>query len=331
MSRSLLLAYPDRFSVAAGETIRFQVSCEAEARFEAELVRLQCGYADPAGPGFKELVVESELAGTYPGRAQHIEAGSYVRIEDAAGTLVAPESLSLRALIWPTLPARGDQVIMGRWRADLSAGYALLLDDAGRLAFRVGDGDGNVAEVATERPLEERVWYTVEASSDSDAGVLSVRCDPRVTSFNSRVGPLGAPAGEHAEKAAGVPGGRPRRHQFPARRVRDVPRWARRSGRTLQREARSAGSPCTRGRRRQLGLQRRHWPERHPIRPRRGRLRQRPARDLHQPARAWDDRRELVWLDGLLRPRPVGVRCDSLPPGRSRGRMLGAGSRVHGS
>ena len=209
MSRSLLLAYPDRFSVAAGETIRFQVSCEAEARFEAELVRLQCGYADPAGPGFKELVVESELAGTYPGRAQHIEAGSYVRIEDAAGTLVAPESLSLRALIWPTLPGRGDQVIMGRWRADLSAGYALLLDDAGRLAFRVGDGDGNVAEVATEHPLEERVWYTVEASSDSDAGVLSVRCDPRVTSFNSRVGPLGAPAGEHAEKAAGVQAGAP--------------------------------------------------------------------------------------------------------------------------
>lgn len=204
MSRPLVLAYPDRFSAAPGETVSFHVSCEGEQRFEAALVRLLCGFADPSGPGFKEVVVDSDLAGTYPGRVQPIETGSYVRIDDPDGRLAARGILSLRALVWPTLPGSGEQVIMGRWRADLSAGYALMLDEAGRLAFHVGDGQGNVAQAVTERPLVQRVWYEVEAEFDADSGFMSVRCDPQVTSFNSQVGPLGAPAGERAERAAAV-------------------------------------------------------------------------------------------------------------------------------
>ena len=75
----VLLGYADRFSVQAGETIRFMVSCEA-ANFAARLVRLIHGDSNPAGPGHRDLRVPSPADGTYPGQRQVIAAGSYVRV-----------------------------------------------------------------------------------------------------------------------------------------------------------------------------------------------------------------------------------------------------------
>ncbi len=202
MSRALILAYPDRFSAFPGETLSVHASCEGVAAFDADLVRLRCGYADPAGPGFSEVEVESGLSGPYAGRFQPIHPGSHVRVVDVDRALSAPpDPLTLRVTAWPTLSGRGEQVLMGCWRADEAAGYALMLDEKGRAAFRVGDGTGAVAELTTHRPLEQRVWYRIEASFDAQSGHATLTCEPLVTAFNSRVGPLGAPEGQRAEGA----------------------------------------------------------------------------------------------------------------------------------
>ena len=72
-----ILGYADRFSVAPGEKIAFKASCEGHAHYHLEIVRLISGDLSPAGPGFREEVVPSGIAGNYPGRHQAIAAGSY--------------------------------------------------------------------------------------------------------------------------------------------------------------------------------------------------------------------------------------------------------------
>src|SRR3981081_761808 len=75
----VLLGYADRFSVQAGDTIRFMGSCEATS-FDARLVRLIHGDNNPAGPGYRGEPQPSPVEGTYPGQRHVIAAGSYVRV-----------------------------------------------------------------------------------------------------------------------------------------------------------------------------------------------------------------------------------------------------------
>ncbi len=49
-----ILGYPDRFSVAPGETVRFMVSCDGLNTYRADIVRLIHGDTNPAGPGYKD-------------------------------------------------------------------------------------------------------------------------------------------------------------------------------------------------------------------------------------------------------------------------------------
>ena len=78
-----ILGYADRFSAAPGEKIAFKASCEGHAHYHLEIVRLISGDLSPAGPGFREEVVPSGIAGNYPGRHQAIAAGSYAVIPDS--------------------------------------------------------------------------------------------------------------------------------------------------------------------------------------------------------------------------------------------------------
>ena len=63
-----LLGYSDRLSVAPGETIRFMVSCD-HPEYESRLVRLIHGDENPAGPGFKQVVIPSAIDGPRAGPA----------------------------------------------------------------------------------------------------------------------------------------------------------------------------------------------------------------------------------------------------------------------
>ena len=198
---TLLLGYPDRISVAGGEPIRFMVSCEDSTSYRADLVRLVHGDPHPDGPGFREEEVPSAVAGEHRGRVQPIPIGSYVDVDDPGGLLDLRESFTLFTFVWPTLPGRGEQALLGRWG---EGGYLLTLDAAGRLVLRVGE-ERAADEVATTEPLARRVWYAVAATLDASTGKAAVEAVPVVNSFSSLVGPIAAPAATAAEGTVGAP------------------------------------------------------------------------------------------------------------------------------
>jgi N,N-dimethylformamidase len=160
-----ITGYADRISARPSETIEFKVNCE-HPNYRADLVRLICGDVNPAGPGFKEIVVPSAISRRFPGRRQAIAIGSHAVVESAP-PLEALGSFTVAAFVWPTTPAKGEQGLLARLAPAGTAGFALLIDAAGGLALRLGDGKGRVETVATGRALRARTWYLLAAAYDA--------------------------------------------------------------------------------------------------------------------------------------------------------------------
>jgi N,N-dimethylformamidase len=188
MSSISVRGYCDRPSVAPGETIRFHVSADLPGEYRADLVRLIHGDTSPNGPGFKEELVESAVEGSYPARFQRTQFGGYVEIPDG-GALESANGLSVHAFVWATTPERGRQGLVSRWDEQRGAGWALTIED-GRLAFSVGDGEGEVEAVVSDRPLFKEVWYSVVATYDSERGELALHQTSVVNRVNSVFGPV---------------------------------------------------------------------------------------------------------------------------------------------
>ncbi|MFO1058248.1 MAG: DUF6605 domain-containing protein [Dongiaceae bacterium] len=173
-----IVGYGDRLAVAPGERIDFRISCEAgDTEFDAGVVRLICGDDHTAVPGFRTRPVATAIEGRHPGRHQPIHAGSFVEVP-AAPLLDLPAAGSLQAMVWPTLPGSGRQTLLGAFSEAAGAGYALLLDAAGCLALRLGDGAGGDAEISTGVPLLAREWYRVFASWDAASGAVRLVQQP---------------------------------------------------------------------------------------------------------------------------------------------------------
>src|SRR5262245_30388297 len=109
-----LTGYTDRFSVAPGETIAFQVSSSASVPYEVRLVRVICGDPNPAGPGRREEDCSAVFSGTYPSRVQPVPLGSYARVADTT-VLQGLTSFTAGATIWPTTPQARQQGIIARY------------------------------------------------------------------------------------------------------------------------------------------------------------------------------------------------------------------------
>jgi N,N-dimethylformamidase len=172
-----ITGYSDRIHCRPGDKIRFMVSCETAADYDAEIVRIVCGDDNPKGPGLKEHIVESAVNGRYKGRKQAIASGSYGEIPTSRA-LNDIASFTLHAFIWPTTPMKGTQGIITRWSAKDEAGFALVIDDAGSVAVKIGDGEGRTDVVAVGRPMQARRWYRVGASFDAASRRLRVFQQP---------------------------------------------------------------------------------------------------------------------------------------------------------
>ena len=92
--------------------------------------------------------------------------------------LAGLRSFTVQAWIWPTTPDKREQALVSRWKDDPAAGFALLIDAAGALALRVGDGSGGLTEVSTGTPLTARRWYLVSGSYDAATRELRVVQEP---------------------------------------------------------------------------------------------------------------------------------------------------------
>jgi N,N-dimethylformamidase len=173
-----ILGYADAWSVTPGDRLGFKISTYGAPRYRADLVRVICGDDDPDHDVFRVEAIDAPFNGEYAGRLQPIDAGSYAVVPHA-DAFDGLDDFTLLAWVYPTTPAKGRQALMAQWRDDPAAGFALMLDDSGALALRVGDGRGNVAEVSSEVPLAARRWYLVAGSYDAAARTISVSQQPR--------------------------------------------------------------------------------------------------------------------------------------------------------
>ena len=168
-----LTGYGDKISARPGETIRFMVSAEDSAPYTADIVRLRCGDTNPAGPGFKEHVIEAGVGGEHEGRRQDIQIGSCIIVPWAPG-LQPLGSFSATAMLWPTTPGDGDiQAIASCWSADGHTGFTLGLDESGAVALTLGN-NGTIETVTTATPLLKRQWAWVGATLDQGSKTVSV-------------------------------------------------------------------------------------------------------------------------------------------------------------
>ena len=157
-----VLGYPDRYSVAQGGSIIFMISLEDGDSFEARLVRVVHGDSNPAGPGLKLPHVPSIVDGSYPGKRQVIDAGSFMR----APSVPALQTFTFSCLVWPTLPKRGFQTIAAQ------LGWQIGLED-GALSFRAGGRSFKVGAA-----MLSRRWYALEVAVDGRRKQLRLSQSP---------------------------------------------------------------------------------------------------------------------------------------------------------
>ncbi len=172
-----ILGYSNVWSVAPGETLSIMVGTYGPERYRADLVRVICGDDDPDRNLYRDEAIEAPFSGEYAARSQPIDCGSYALVLGSP-ELAALDSFTVQAWIWPTTPHKGEQGLMARWQDDPGLGFALLINGAGALTMRVGDGGGNVAEISTGVPLAMRRWHLVSGSYDASTGELSVCQEP---------------------------------------------------------------------------------------------------------------------------------------------------------
>jgi N,N-dimethylformamidase len=78
-------------------------------------------------------------------------------------------SFSIVAWVFPTKIGGTDQAIVAKWSPG-DAGFALLLDESGKVALLVADASGNIARLTDDVPIHDREWTLVAASYDVRAG-----------------------------------------------------------------------------------------------------------------------------------------------------------------
>jgi N,N-dimethylformamidase len=165
-----ILGYPDRISVAPGEEIAFKVSLEEGTRFDARLVRVIHGDANPAGPGLKFRHIATPIDGSHQGMRQRIDAGSYMIVEQAPPLAAKP--FTFFAMIWPTLPERRDQTLIAQWDPNTGHGFRIAVDE-GRLCVTLGDGQG-IARLDSGKAMLVRQWYSVAVAIDPATGRVTL-------------------------------------------------------------------------------------------------------------------------------------------------------------
>ena len=156
-----LIGYVDRFSGRPSERIAVKVSSRLAEPYQADLVRIVHGDANPAGPGLKFEEIGAAFAGTYPSRFQPAHSGSYgIVTRDKAIPLPDPCTIVVRAQPW--LPDARRQTVLA------IAGGPTLWVTAEGAGLTLAD-----REVRIAAPMLKRRWY--ELRIIAEAGRIRLR------------------------------------------------------------------------------------------------------------------------------------------------------------
>ena len=168
-----VFGYADRWSVRPGDQLSVKVSCATGKTYQARLVRVVHGDANPAGPGVRLEAIPSRFDGHYPARQQYLRAGSYAVIPPTK-QLNLRTGFTVQAYVWPTMPARNDQTLLSLWDDRNQTGLVFQMDHTGAASLVLGNGLGVKEVFSTGKPLRGREWYLISASYDIKAHVISV-------------------------------------------------------------------------------------------------------------------------------------------------------------
>lgn len=167
-----LIGYSDTLSAAPGETVTFMVSAEV-ARYRARLVRLIHGDTNPAGPGFKQIVLVDAMDGEHVGKHEDLLPGSYGVIPLPPATTGA---VTFTAFIQPWNPGDGRQVVACRGTPHSGAGWSIELSSESAIELVIGSADGPARHRLLDRAFRWQ-WYEVGLSLDlaSPSGIAWCR------------------------------------------------------------------------------------------------------------------------------------------------------------
>ena len=187
-----LAAYADRLSVRPDETIRFHVANAIGEPVRAEVVRVRCADANPAGPGLCVEPVTTTLEQLSEPSPQTVPHGSYFIADALDG--IDSRALTFTCLAFSTLEGKSSQTVAAAYAADGSPVFELVMDAAGRLAFRLGEH-----EICSTQPLALRRWYAVWCRLDgAEVQIATAPIDramgwssPERTTSRSRTGSSG--------------------------------------------------------------------------------------------------------------------------------------------
>ncbi|SDB29949.1 N,N-dimethylformamidase beta subunit family domain-containing protein [Bauldia litoralis] len=172
-----IVGYPDRLSVAPGETIDFKVSVDEGDSFDARIVRVVHGDCNPEGPGLKFVHIPTDADGSHPGKVQRIDAGSFMRVERFPALAAAP--FTFVTMLWPTLLKRDDQTLLCQWDPETESGIWIGLAAGGRISVTFAD-NGKVSTVIADRGMLEREWYSLVVGVDPGARRVTIDQKPLV-------------------------------------------------------------------------------------------------------------------------------------------------------
>jgi N,N-dimethylformamidase len=184
-----IFGYSDPLAARMGEPIDFMVSAEGTHQAKIDIVRLVHGDYNPAGPGFIEELVPTDLPEMLDVKRQYTQNGSFARVANDDAQLSPQGAFTVHAFIWPSMPGGQRQTIMGAWSVNTSKGFGLGINPEGKLEFWIGDGK-TVDQITSDVPLVPKVWVLVVASFDSATGQARLRQISVQNSWNSHIGPV---------------------------------------------------------------------------------------------------------------------------------------------
>lgn len=209
-----IVGYVDPLAAAPGDQISLHVSSK-DASFTTSVARILHGDPHPEGPGWKMTAIDADAAGTYPGRVQPLNAGSYVRVEDVSAAW-GPGGFRLRVWIYPThlekdpsRPVRdaGDKAerrwslsmpidpvneqTVASWAVSDQHGWWLRMSPAGVLSLTAAV-NGQATTLTASSAVLPHVWYEIEISASASDAALGLNIVPKVPHPQASWAPMNA-------------------------------------------------------------------------------------------------------------------------------------------
>ncbi|WEK60772.1 MAG: hypothetical protein P0Y60_15940 [Candidatus Microbacterium colombiense] len=155
-----LTGYLNTLSAEPGEVVDLMISATADV-VAVDLVRLQHGDDNPAGPGRKILPVAGFVAQTVSGGLRDVHLGSCIVVPDLGDQALAGFQMSV--LMQPTTPRSGcEQGVWTLLAPDGSLVLGVLIDSDGHLVLR---GPTGTPLVDLDIPWRTDAWYRVVVSA----------------------------------------------------------------------------------------------------------------------------------------------------------------------